>query len=116
MKVDKLLSLGAMYAKAEAPKEIPTGRYKVIAGKGVPMLPWHYKRIYKEPWGWYGYNRSIFKWGKFAIHLKQDHMQFDYLDSRIIDHVRQYGEGSYIGKYYRKGRFKGYFLLLKAGE
>ena len=109
----KLRSLGALYAKAAAPKSIPAGKYRVKTGKGVPKLPWHYKRIYKEPWGWYGYNVSIFKWGKFSIHIKGDHLRFNYIKSEISDHVRQYGEGSYVGKYYRKGKFKGYFTLVK---
>lgn len=109
-------SLGTLYAKAEAPKSIPAGKYRVKAGKGVPKLPWHYKRIYKETWGWYGYNRSIFKWGKFGIHLKTDHMQFDYLGGSIIDHVRLLSDGRYVGKYYRKDKFKGYFMLNRWGE
>jgi len=108
-------SLKTLYDQSSVPTSLPPGKYRVVAFKGVPKLPWHSKTVDSHADWQDGYNRSVIKWGSFYIISAQHCLGLMYYSGKIHDRIREVSEGVYIGKYYRKA-FKGYFMLVKEGE
>lgn len=119
------MTLIRLYNDAEVPQAVEFlkgDRYKVIAFDGVPKLPCHYKyfaldfdnkRMYIPEGMVGGYNRSIIKWGNLILEDGEEYCIFRYKRWGIVDRVKRIADGLYIGEFYRKGEFKGYFLLMR---
>jgi len=100
------------------PAEFRNGKqYKVIALPGVPKLPRHYKYfeaiVVDRATQVIGYNKSLIKWGKLVVEEGQGCVVFNYKRGGIEDYVKRMTDGIYVGKFYRNGDFKGYFLLVR---
>ena len=103
--------------------ELITGhtRYKIEMATGfLPAFKTHHKVID----GSIGYNttRILFwtiKWGRFSvvsgIHRDGEWKVSDlrYTKSRITDQVRRIQDGVYLGMFYWRGKFLGYFWMTK---
>ena len=90
------------------------GTWRIEMATGlIPALKGHIKRIFYTGLFNIGANQTFFHWGGFKVYEKVGYSILEYTRWPIKDEVRQVADGLLIGKFYWRGKFKGYFFMTR---
>lgn len=101
-----------------SPKDLAGGIYKVEMVTGwMPSLPKWFKTILEPTppaMSITGYNATLGKkWGGFDVKKGRGILTLDYKNRLITDYVAPMADGLWLGRFYYRGEFRGWFWLIK---
>ena len=90
------------------------GTWKIEMMTGwIPALKHHMKHIRYTGLFSIGKNKTGFQWGEFRVREKQGYSIMEYCRWPIKDEIVEVDIGVLLGKFYWRGKFKGYFWMTR---